>query len=160
MDSINIADFETENLMATFKFRLAEWTLSQYGMMGQLLDNEKNCLKDKCLSDPIDDYDEFRKCVVNCETGQREVLTMQEKHAEVARLTYAKNISRCTNIHGNVPTESEQEGFDEEADDSLNAVGLVRCISHNTDKVDRRFFGYYSTQRTNLVNKYSYSSIL
>ena len=105
MDAINIADFETENLMATFKFRLADWTLSQYGTMKQLLESEKNCLQDKCLTDPIEDYDEFRKCVVNCETGQREVLTMQEKHSEVARLTYAKNISRCTNIHGSVPSE-------------------------------------------------------
>ena len=105
MDAITIADFETENLMATFKFRLADWTLGQYGTMKQLLESEKNCLQNKCLTDPIEDYDEFRKCVVNCETGQREVLTMQEKHAEVARLTYAKNISRCTNIHGSVPSE-------------------------------------------------------
>ena len=32
-------------------------------------------------------------------------------------------------------------------EDDLNKVNwgeLVMCIEHNTDKIDRRFFGYYS----------------
>ena len=148
MDTIDIADFETENLMATFKFRLADWSLSQYSVMKELLESEKACLEDKCLSSPIDNYEEFRRCVVNCETGQREVFSMQEKHAEVARLTYAKNISRCTLIHGNVPQisdETEENLDDDDEENNLNVTGLARCISHNTDKVDRRFFGYYAT---------------
>ena len=72
---------------------------------------------------------------------------MQQKHAEVSRLTYAKNISRCLKIHGNVSTVDDDEGAeldDADSSDTLNATGLARCISHNTDKVDRRFFGYYS----------------
>lgn len=84
-----------------------------------------------------------------------EILTMQKKHAEVARLTYAKNISRCEMIHGRV----RRDGFifDElEDDEDVNITALAHCISHNTDKVDRRFFGYYSTQRNNLVAKYAY----
>jgi hypothetical protein len=74
----------------------------------------------------------------NCETGAREVLKMQSKHAEVGRLTYTKNIQRCLNIHGTPNTEGLQ-------DEDLNPVGLAHCISHNTDKVDRRFFGYYGS---------------
>lgn len=76
VSEIDIADFETENLMATFKFRLTNWTLDQYSSMAQILQSEKNCLEAKCFADPIENYDEFRKCVVNCETGQREVLAM------------------------------------------------------------------------------------
>jgi hypothetical protein len=41
----------------------------------------------------------------NCETGAREVLKMQSKHAEVGRLTYTKNIQRCLTIHGTPNTE-------------------------------------------------------
>lgn len=37
----------------------------------------------------------MQACVENCETGQREVLKMQQKNAEVARLTYTKNILKC-----------------------------------------------------------------
>ena len=79
---------------------------------------------------------------------------MQTRHAEVARLTYAKNISRCEAIHGSVRLDSYSK--EDAADSQVNETGLAHCISHNTDKVDRRFFGYYSTQRLNLVNKYVY----
>ena len=76
------------------------------------------------------------------------------KHAEVARLTYIKNISRCEAIHGSVRNDAflDVDGLE----DQVNATGLAHCISHNTDKIDRRFFGYYSTQKDNLVQKYSY----
>ena len=47
------------------------------------------------------------------------------------------------------------DDFDEDTR-QVNVTGLAHCISHNTDKVDRRFFGYYSTQRNNLQAKYSY----
>jgi hypothetical protein len=80
----------------------------------------------------------LRNCVSNCETGTQEVLKMQHKHAEVARLTYAKNIQRCLSIHGQPPTSEDSES------DEYNATALAHCISHNTDKVDRRFFGYYN----------------
>ena len=79
---------------------------------------------------------------------------MQKKHAEVARITYAKNISRCEAIHGNVRLDPLSN--EDLADSPVNETGLAHCISHNTDKVDRRFFGYYSTQKNNLVNKYAY----
>ena len=36
-----------------------------------------------------------------------------------------------------------------------DALGLVHCLSHNTDKIDRRFFGYYHSQRQNLALKYT-----
>jgi hypothetical protein len=62
---------------------------------------------------------------------------MQQKHAEVARLTYSKNIQRCLSIHGG-------PSADEEIESDYNATALAHCISHNTDKVDRRFFGYYN----------------
>ena len=76
---------------------------------------------------------EFQHCVRNCEVGSSEVLKLQHQHAEVARLTYAKNVQRCQAIHGKV-TEDEE----------FNPTALAHCLSHNTDKVDRRFFGYYN----------------
>ena len=74
-------------------------------------------------------------------------------------MTYAKNISRCEQIHGTVRNNSFIEDDSERADldSEVNATGLAHCISHNTDKVDRRFFGYYTTQRNNLVQKYEYT---
>ena len=128
--------------------------------MGEILTSQSNCLKDKCLGDQSEhsNYDELQNCVKNCEAGLGEILAMQKKHAEVARLTYAKNISRCELIHGTVRNDSLIE--DDEAadiDSNVNYTGLAHCISHNTDKVDRRFFGYYSTQHNNLVQKYSYN---
>jgi hypothetical protein len=63
---------------------------------------------------------------------------MQTKHAEVSRLTYAKNIQRCEQIYGHATVDSYESG-------ELNAVGLQHCIMHNTDKIDRRFFGYYGS---------------
>lgn len=71
----------------------------------------------------------------------------------MARLTYAKNIARCELIHGSV---REDTVLGDMPEDEVNVTGLAHCISHNTDKVERRFFGYYATQRNNLVNKYSY----
>ena len=104
----------------------------------------------------------MQNCVKNCEAGLGEILTMQSKHAEVARLTYAKNIARCESIHGTVRRDAafHQDDVDRSSgsdlDGEVNVTGLAHCISHNTDKVDRRFFGYYATQRNNLVNKYIY----
>ena len=91
----------------------------------------------------------MQACVENCETGQREVLKMQQKNAEVARLTYTKNILKCEQIHGAPSLESYEAG-------ELEPVQLAHCIMHNTDKVDRRFFGYYSSKRQALVEKYAY----
>ncbi len=65
---------------------------------------------------------------------------MQQKHLEVGRLTYSKNIQRCLQIHGQP--------------EDCNDTALAHCISHNTDKVDRRFFGYYNNQKLKLVGKY------
>jgi hypothetical protein len=72
---------------------------------------------------------------------------MQAKHVEVARLTYSKNIQRCLSIHGG-PSSSPQE---EDEELGYNPTALAHCISHNTDKVDRRFFGYYNNQRIKLA---------
>lgn len=69
---------------------------------------------------------------------------MQHKHVEVARLTYSKHIQRCLSIHGGPDS------------DDYNATALAHCISHNTDKVDRRFFGYYNNQRIKLAQKYQF----
>jgi len=69
---------------------------------------------------------------------------MQRKHSEISKLTYTKNIQRCLQIHG------------EPEDEECNPVGLEHCILHNTDKVDRRFFGIYGSQRQNLDNKYAF----
>lgn len=94
--------------------------------------------------------------MANCEAGANEILAMQTKHAEVARLTFTKNIARCEAIHGRVRNDSFVDQVDEDAVEGVNTTGLAHCISHNTDKIDRRFFGYYSTQRANLVNKYTF----
>ena len=129
--------------------------------MGEVLQSQSNCLKDKCLgaNGEQKDFSELQNCVKNCEAGLGEILTMQTKHAEVARLTYAKNIARCETIHGSMRSaeflEEDGDGMSD-LDNQVNVTGLAHCISHNTDKVDRRFFGYYSTQRNNLVHKYSY----
>ena len=104
----------------------------------------------------------MQNCVANCEAGLGEIQAMQVKHAEVARLTYSKNIARCESIHGRVRDSEDSALFDDldrtDSSDSngINTTGLAHCISHNTDKIDRRFFGLYSQQRSNLVNKYSY----
>lgn len=90
----------------------------------------------------------MHKCAENCKTGTEEILKMQQKHVEVARLTYAKNIQRCLSIHGSISSEGE------EAFNDFDPIGLAHCITHNTDKVDRRFFGYYNNQKLRLVNKY------
>ena len=63
---------------------------------------------------------------------------MMKKHVEVGRLTYSKNIQRCLMIHGKPSADPE------DAVDDYNPTALSHCISHNTDKVDRRFFGYYN----------------
>ena len=91
---------------------------------------------------------------------------MQTSHVEVARLTYAKNIQRCLSIHGSIGSEdavdinsdsvSNSTGLKDQPEPfrDYDPVGLMHCITHNTDKVDRRFFGYYNNQRLRLVNKY------
>lgn len=86
----------------------------------------------------------------------QEVVKMQQKHLEVARLTYSKNIQRCLSIHGGPSSSSSIEDNDSNDEDSLgyNPTALLHCISHNTDKVDRRFFGYYNNQKVKLSQKY------
>ena len=142
-----IQDFETENLIATQKFRLTNWTLSQYESYLALMQSQKACVAQTCMH--LTSLDSFQKCLYNCEAGQREVLRMQQKHAEVARLTYAKNIARCEQIHGTPSEEAYGAG-------ELEAVAFAHCLMHNTDKVDRRFFGYYSSKREGLVGKFAF----
>eukprot|EP00347_Sterkiella_histriomuscorum_P003353 403364618 len=166
-------DFETENLISNTKFRLTEWTINQYQTFTEILQSEKNCLEKKCLAqytkddinesqNPLSLMDSLHKCVQNCETGTQEILKMQATHAEVARLTYAKNIQRCLSIHGNIGNTEDLNIGEDSSEDQPQAfkdydpVGLAHCISHNTDKVDRRFFGYYNNQRLRLINKYSF----
>lgn len=45
---------------------------------------------------------------------------------------------------------SEDE-LDQNDELEYNATALAHCISHNTDKVDRRFFGYYNNQKIKLA---------
>ena len=45
----HIQDFETENLISTYKFKLTNWTLDQYANMNELLTSQKNCINSKCL---------------------------------------------------------------------------------------------------------------
>lgn len=54
-------------------------------------------------------------------------------------------------IHGQVSSESED--LDQSA---FNPMALSHCITHNTHKVDRRFFGYYNNQKQNLMDKYTF----
>ena len=68
---------------------------------------------------------------------------MMQKHSEVSRLTLARNIARCEKIHGRVPSYELLNDLSLE-DGEVNAAELAHCITHNTDKIDRRFFGYYS----------------
>jgi hypothetical protein len=102
---------------------------------------------------------EFKACVANCETGLQEIVKMQQKHVEVARLTYSKNIQRCLSIHGGPSSYSssndDEQGSNEELE--YNPTALAHCISHNTDKVDRRFFGYYNNQKIKLAGKYAFN---
>lgn len=44
-----IGDFETENVIAAFKFRLTNWTLDQYASLTDVLSSEQRCLKQRCL---------------------------------------------------------------------------------------------------------------
>ena len=95
------------------------------------------------VDDPDSELAVFQRCVQNCETGLRELTKMQQKHAEVSRLTFARNIARCEKIHGQVPNYEHLIDLQLE-DGQINAAELAHCITHNTDKIDRRFFGYYS----------------
>lgn len=63
---------------------------------------------------------------------------MQKKHAEVTRLTYARSIAKCQQNHGTATFDSYESG-------ELQPLKLMHCLMHNTDKVDRRFFGYYGS---------------
>jgi hypothetical protein len=94
-------------LLARYKFRLTNWTLDQYASLADVLQSQKQCLQVRCLDQQAElaTYDLFERCMHNCETGAREVLKMQSKHAEVGRLTYTKNIQRCLSIHGTPNTE-------------------------------------------------------
>ena len=52
----------------------------------------------------------------NCETGLREALKLQFKHAEVSRLTYARSVKKCLLIHNGTFLENQEadEMFDGE----------------------------------------------
>ncbi|TNV79017.1 hypothetical protein FGO68_gene2122 [Halteria grandinella] len=117
--------------------------------MADVLSSQKNCLQMRCLKEQSASPHEFMNCVKNCETGVQEVIKMQQKHVEVGRLTYTKNIQRCLSIHGG-PSN------DEDVESDYNPTSLAHCISHNTDKVDRRFFGYYNNQKIKLSQKYQF----
>jgi hypothetical protein len=39
-----IGDFETENVISTFKFKLTGWTLDQYASLADVLTSERRCL--------------------------------------------------------------------------------------------------------------------
>lgn len=95
-----IEDFETENLLASFKFRLTDKSVDGYANLDTLLSSQRKCIQERCLESGLS-IDKMRKCEQNCEVGLGEVLAMQQGHTEVSRLTYAKNIQRCLQIHAN-----------------------------------------------------------
>lgn len=84
---------------------------------------------------------------------------MHHKHCEVSRLTFGKNMTRCLQIHANSATidtlEDDPVGNEKANHKAIDWNGLVHCIEHNTDKIDRRFFGYYNNHKMNLVTKYA-----
>ena len=100
----------------------------------------------------LDNFNDFEKCISNCNVGTQEVLKLQHKHAEITRLTYSKNIARCMQIHLDVTAKGQ---IKDSEDENKDWPGLVNCIEHNTDKVDRRFFGYYNNLKMKMVNKYT-----
>ena len=79
---------------AYYKFIMTDQSLKQYQKTNELMLAQSNCEKQRCLklaegmqSDA--DVEELQACVKNCSTGFREVLKMQNKHAEISRITYA-----------------------------------------------------------------------
>ena len=50
-------------------------------------------------------------------------------HGEISRLTFKRNVEKCLKIHSDDPTET------------------LKCLNHNTDKIERRFFGYYQQEK-------------
>ena len=120
--------------------------------MDELFNSVKRCQQDKCLSfAEHGDLEKLEDCVKNCTVGVREVQELQTKHAEVTRLTYLKNIERCLSINSGGISRAALRDDSE----GVKWSELVQCITHNTDKVDRRFFGYYSNTKMKMVNKYS-----
>ena len=49
MEGIQIQDFETENLLARYKFRLTDWTLDKYASLSDVLMSQKQCVQLKYL---------------------------------------------------------------------------------------------------------------
>ena len=134
--------------------------------MKDILKQQKACEERRCLrilqegvNDKLSDADSvqerFLKCEKDCSVGTKEVVEMHKKHAEVTRLTYTKNIQRCMQIHANGASSKEALVSDDGDDQKADWAGLAHCIEHNTDKVDRRFFGYYNNIKMKTVNKYS-----
>ena len=112
--------------------------------MNDLLKATQDCEQKRCTKIANDlkpeNLEALEHCVRNCTTGIREVMKQQHQHCEVSRLTYAKNISKCLEIHA--------EGLSKQSlkdDSKVDWPKLVQCIEHNTDKIDRRFFGYYNS---------------
>ena len=69
-------------------------------------------------------------------------MALHKKHCEVTRITYSRNILKCMQIHANV---NEVESLrDDDDNNHVDWPALANCVLHNTDKVDRRFFGYYN----------------
>ena len=162
--SESVTDFETQNLMCHFKFNLANYSIKQYSSMKEILSQQSSCHSSRCMpmlsKDPwtLEEIEQiqnkFLKCSKECQVGTNEVLAMHKKHFEVTRLTYTKNITRCMQIHADA---SSKEGLQD--DNQADWAALAHCIEHNTDKVDRRFFGYYNNMKMKMINKYTVNNI-
>ena len=153
-----IDSFDAKSLMAHFKFDMTLYTLNIYTDNSDSLAAYKICQKDKCM--PILDQaiqsceiGRFKTCIKDCQFGADKVIEMQREHAEVARLTYAKNIARCMQIHAD---GAQTKSALTEDNPAIKWTDLAHCIQHNTDKVDRRFFGYYSNEKQRLLNKFQH----
>ncbi|CAI2383367.1 unnamed protein product [Moneuplotes crassus] len=133
--------YDIERMKCMFKFNLTQESIDTYLDGKEFYRNERIC-KRSCLdffekepdTDDILTYSsKFDHCIKDCETPTKTFIKMQKKHTDIARLTYNKNIEKCQEMYSNAPSD------------------LLECINHNTDKVDRRFFGYYNQKKLKLL---------
>lgn len=126
-----------------FKFAMTEWTMDNYFDFRELIRVENVC-KASCIKninateeEDIDKTEErFDHCLKDCGIGSIELRDLVRKQASVSYLTYARNLEKCQELHKGEPIE------------------LISCFNHNTDKIERRYFGYYQNEKTNLINKF------
>lgn len=134
-------EFNTELIKLKFEMLMTMTALKRFEDVSPIIRSVIRCTK-KCNSNPVSngsqtELEALHHCVKDCETGFSEALRHQKKSAEISNLTYSKNMDRCLALHNSTSTE------------------LLGCFMRQTDKVERRFFGYYFNQRYKLLEKYT-----